>query len=90
MADSHIICDRIWENPTLFYFEYEHKFTTLNIGNSNGYITKCCSSLMVQLYIHVDAQTCTLVNSDIDAKYNSKISILMEYAKCWIFPDPVT
>ena len=30
------------------------------------------------LYVHVD----------VDANY-SKISILMESAKCWIFPDPV-
>ena len=36
----------------------------------------------------VDARTQQTCNSDIiiDAKY----SILMESAKCWIFPDPVT
>ena len=37
----------------LDYFEYEHtcicKFIALNTGNINGYITKRCISLMVEL-----------------------------------------
>ena len=58
------------------------KFTAINTGSINSCVTKCCSSLTVelQMLIHVLSK---------HAKY-SKILILMEYAKCWIFPDPVT
>ena len=79
---------RICQNQHFFYCEYTYvQFITLNIqfGNINGRVTKCCSSLMVGTI--VDAHTC---NSDIiDANY-SKISILMESAKCCIFPYPIT
>ena len=88
------VCDRIYENPTFKIILSMHilsvHFITLNNGNNyiNGCITKCCSSLTVQfLDIHT-LQTC---NSDItEATLICKISILMEFEKCWIFPYPVT
>ena len=82
-------CDRTCENPQQcsILSISTCKFTTFNIGNINGCIFVLCSSLMVEI---VDAHTSQTCNSHImDAKY-SKISLLMEYEKCWIFPDPIT
>ena len=54
---------------------HTHNFTTPNIGNINGCITKCCSSLRVQFTLS------KLVTLTLYSNYYSKISILMEYAK---------
>ena len=56
------------------------KFTALN---SNGCITKCCSSLTVQLSNLVSPLVIYML-------IIAKSQFLMESAKCWIFPDPVT
>ena len=60
------------------YFEY-------NTGNIICCISKHCNSLMVKLQMLILS---TLVIQTLQR--DAKCRILMEYAKCWIFPNPVT
>ena len=50
MNSQNKICDQICENPTFSILSMSTcKLTAINIGSSNDCVTKCCSSLTVEL-----------------------------------------